>query len=1149
MNINKILILSTIAAMAIVGCSRSEFEPSPSEQDFEKTPIVLSGDISQVYETRANDSGFADGDAIGVYITDYDGENAASLSNTGNRADNMKYTFDEAAYKWNPIREVYWKDKTTHIDVYGYYPYQSVDNVSAMPLTVATAQNDEGTDGNLGGYEASDFLWGKAEDVAPTASRVNIEFRHRMAGMRITLVEGTGFSDGEWAAADKQVLITGIKNNATVNLSTGVVTANGDMSETGITPYHSGSDWRAVVAPQEIAAGATLIKVTVGGYAYKHIRTEATTLAAGKQHNFTIKVNKRAAGDLEFTLSGESVTAWENDPVSHSAVSKTYIVINVDKPGTLDSCIIKKGLDMTKIQNLKLTGEINSRDFAVMNKSMSLLKSLNLKEVKIAATTKGWVGSEYFNDSNEDEIPTSAFQEKTTLTSIILPDRLTKIGYAAFSSCNLTGSLVIPNGVKEIEDYAFNSNSFSGGLTLPESLVRIGVSAFNRCGFSGRLSLPSHLQYIGNYAFDSDGFTGSLYLPESLTYIGELAFAFDKFTGSLSIPQGVTTIKTGAFINCSFNGNLILHNGIVSIEKDAFSGCAFRGVLDLPDELVLIGDSAFAGTGFTGTLVFPSELQKIGDSAFSGCGFIGNLEIPRSVISIGTGAFSGCSGINGVIFNNNVKIGSSAFKNCFDIASIISHSDEPPVVESGAFDGVAKDNFTVEVPETAVTEYKMATGWNEFKRISAYKNFSLRPQMLSAINTKVSRTLTLYADNAWEVQSKPDWIDMSQTSGDGKAELTVTFDEMASGATARTGEVVFKLNDTDYTSSLAVSQYDYQYAEDEIVTLQSASKGNGINLMFLGDGFSAKDVSEGTLLKDINEAVDYFFAIEPYKSYRNYFNVYAGVSVSTESGIGSVNTIVYNKFNTTGKSDAVLGTRNGESGFSDIMKYACKAPSITEETLSKTLIVIIPNTTSYNGSCYLYSDGLAIVYCPMSNIGYPYDFRGVVQKFAGGEGFGKLGDEGIYVNNFIDACICTYPHVREFNNGKMLGWYDNLSLSGKTNEVPWSNLIYHEKYRDVVDIYEGGFYHTRGVFRSEYRSCMDNMVPYYNSISRESIVRRIKQYAGEEFDFDDFVANDSFDVNVTTAAVKSSAYEVRYPGAGPASHAPVFMGERPRLSF
>ena len=65
------------------------------------------------------------------------------------------------------------------------------------------------------------------------------------------------------------------------------------------------------------------------------------------------------------------------------------------------------------------------------------------------------------------------------------------------------------------------------------------------------------------------------------------------------------------------------------------------------------------------------------------------------------------------------------------------------------------------------------------------------------------------------------------------------------------------------------------------------------------------------------------------------------------------------------------------------------------------------------------------------------------------------------------------------------------------------------------------FMHTRGVFRSEQNSCMNNNIPYYSTISRESIVKRIKEYAGEEYSFEEFVANDSREVGTTTKTQSS----------------------------
>ena len=75
---------------------------------------------------------------------------------------------------------------------------------------------------------------------------------------------------------------------------------------------------------------------------------------------------------------------------------------------------------------------------------------------------------------------------------------------------------------------------------------------------------------------------------------------------------------------------------------------------------------------------------------------------------------------------------------------------------------------------------------------------------------------------------------------------------------------------------------------------------------------------------------------------------------------------------------------------------------------------------------------------------------------------------------------------------------------------------------------------NRGVFRSEQTSCMNNNIPYYSAISRESIVKRIKKYAGEEYSFEDFVKNDKGDAGSITRAMNvpyagSRVHTFQYP--------------------
>ena len=1130
-----------------------DYNPSPNGN---KT-ITLSGEIDQVAVTRVNDNGFADGDVMGVYIVDYNGSTPGTLQSSGNRGNNVRHTFDEANYKWTSAYDVYWKDKTTHIDVYGYYPFGSPTDVNNYEFEVAKDQSQEATNETMGGYEASDFLWGKAENIAPTDQVIRIPLRHRMSSAKITLVEGEGFANGEWAGLEKNVLVKNTKRESIIDMATGEVKATGEVASTSIIPYKKDDYYRAIVVPQTISANVELFRITVNGISYTFKKSEAFAYVSGKMHNFSIKVDKKeATGDYTFSLIGESITAWENDDVSHDATMKEYIVIK-SEAGKLDSCITAAGKDLTRLRNLKIIGEITSRDFATMRFKMERLNALNLKEVKIVAGEGGsfeGIKDGSWGECAEDEIPTNALRNKESLVSLVLPDKLKKIGgntggnNGAFAECtSLSGSLVIPEGVEEIGPAAFAAcTSLTGTLSLPSTLKILGTineyapywdGVFYGCNFVCELKLPEGLKVLGAGAFGNcKNLYGELRLPEGLEAIGSSAFeGCENLSGSLTIPQGITSIPDNCFNGTWLGGTLELHDGITTIGDGAFANTGLKGELRLPKDLEVISHNVFYNCDFSGVLVLPKGLHTIGDKSFAyNWRLMGTLEIPENVISIGAGAFAKCRSIEGLIFPEgleSIRYNSSwyedggAFQDCFGIGSIVCKGAIPAYVQEGAFHGVAKDNFTLEVPESAIHLYQSEPGWMDFKRIAAHHELVCRPSIACAINTETTRRLVLNAEGDWEVESMPDWCSLSQTSGSSKAELTLTIHQMPAGSPTRVGEIVFKLKDKDYTHKCTISQYDYMYAEDEIITKQTATKGNngGINLVFLGDGFDAKDISEGKYMAAMEEQIENFFGIEPYKTYRDYFNVHTAIAVSPETGIGAVNTIRYAKFETTFTGGVGL-----RCDYDAVFDYALRIPEVTRENLDQTLIIMVPNSTDYGGICQMWESGAAIAFCPMSTYGYPLDTRGVIQHEAGGHGFGKLGDEYIYHNAFIDFCDCTCcGHVWELQVCFSLGWFQNLSLTGKMHEVPWSHLIFDDRYSDIVDIFEGGYMHTRGVFRSEQNSCMNNDIPYYSTISREAIVKRIKAYAGEEYSFEEFVANDKRDAGVSTRLYDLPTYTGR----------------------
>jgi len=1151
-----------LATMLTSCLSEPDFEPTPQGG----IPINLDGSINQI-PTKVNAQGFEDGDGLGLYAVNYENENQTpgTLMDKGNQVDHVKYVFDEKNWKWTPVRPVYYKDVNTNVDLYAFYPFAEPSSVSAYNFEVQKDQSTARSNGKLAGYEASDFLWGKAENVVPTESAIKVKLNHMMAGVHVILKEGTGFEEaGDFALIDKKVLVTNTTRKASINLSNGKVSPIGGAQATGIVmaPQSDGS-FRAIVVPQTVEAGASLFSITVEGKAYAFAKDAAYEYVAGKLSQFTITINRKLpSGEYELVLDDTQIIDWKEDINTHEGEARQYYCVNCTEPGTLGRLIKADKKNPDKIKNLKVSGKISDEDFYFMRDSMAILEAVNLKESKV-------VDVGYEEVSKDNIIPAHAFYDKISLHYFEFPEQITEILESAFYNTSISGPLILPDSVTIIDYNAFSNCKNLSSLQLSQSLTRIGTSAFYNCmSLSGPLTLPESLIYIGDHAFCCDSysysqpgiqFSGKLHLPKNLEYLGDAAFyGTSGFTGDLVIPDKISEIRGHTFRCSGFTGSLIISSNVTSIGEQAFASCNFSGELVIPENVLQIEERTFENNNFSS--LFLNNVTNVGKGAFSYNRRLVSVDFGHC-ITIGQSAFFGCNTLSALDFSESIQtIQVSAFSDCFGISSIISRADEPPTIMSGAFDGVAKDNFTVEVPENAVTKYKADVQWGEFRRISAHHDFSISRPLARSLNAKTSKTyiLRVPANHDWSIESKPDWVTVSPSSGTGKTEVTVTFAEMTDaevgtfeieltdnygnylGTTAyngRAGEIVFLLNDKDYRSRMTVEQYDYEYGDGDVITLHEATRGNGVNLIFLADCYDAKDIADGSYLKDVEEAYGYYFDVEPYKTYKDYFNVYTVFGESDDSGMGTVNTI----------RDAKFGSQYSLEGispnFETCYEYAAKADA--NIIPGQTLIVMVENTTEYGGICYMWGDGSAVACCPKSADAYPYDFRGIVQHEAGGHGFGKLADEYIYHNAFIQSCDCTCcEHLDGLLGGKALGWYRNLEITGDVHEVGWSHMIFHPQYSNVVDVYEGGYFHSRGVYRSEPTSCMNNNIPYYSAISRQAIVERIMDYAGEEFSLEDFYAKDSDEFGSTTKAfIDAMPVAPMYDNGK--QFAPKYMGDKP----
>lgn len=1111
----------------------------------ERITLEFSALINQNNSSRADENGFADGDRFGVFVVNYSGDDPGTLTLSENQVNNVAVKYDAESGKWTTATDIYWRDNTTPVDVYGYYPfYNGLSDVEAHRFEILADQSVAPSDGDMGAYEASDLLWAKASRVTP-GTRIELTFNHVMAGVKVVLQKGEGFEGDTWEKLPRIVTVDNTTRTAAVDFATGTVTPSG-TPDRNIVMSTEGDTYRAVVVPQSVEAGRSVIGITIDGLTYNFERESGMTYTAGKLHTFTLAIDRREAdGTYTVSLVSEEITPWETDQSSHSFEANSYFVVNVPVAGTLKDCITAAGADYSTVKNLKVTGQLTEEDFTFIREKMSKLACINLKDAKMVhieyrdnlTTGVIWEGPDLYVD---DILPVSALSNMESIRRVILPDGITLLGMGSLRGLRLTSSLIIPETVSVIEAWALSDiHGEEAYIEMPSTLESIGEGAFSGTSAAFDLKLSNTIKYIGGFAFsDTRGATGTFNVPSKLEYLGEDAFGGcgHDLVGDIIIPAGINEIPRSAFSNIGFKQkpNLTIPEGVKTIKEGAFAGIQYASPLIIPESVEIIEGSAFKSTSFpNGSVKFPNNLKYLGRHAFAGCNISGEFTFPASldivlggegdwsgtfcgtqlekitigdnILQIERNAFDGLPNLKYLHIGKNVEsIGSQAFNNAPYLQTVVCLAPTPPQASSDAFVNIYFDKCILEVPESAVEAYRNATGWNQFRNITPHHELAFNISDIACLDKGITREGIIRAEGPWSVSECPEWVHVSPDHADYKANLTITVDPMPAGSEQREGKIVFRLNDKDYTTYTTVRQLAYEYPQDTEIILRAASAGaREVPVFIVGEGFNTDDIARGEYMRRMNETMEQLFAIEPYKSYIDYFTVTTAVACSPDSGTGDVYNVKMNCFD----SEGVIPDQG------KLKDYVSRVSSHAGSNMSNALIIMVSNYNSFTGWSEIDWDG-----CTMAGIGiiddvYPYDQRGLVQHFAGGEAFAGLGNEAVEHFEHIRGCTCPFCNdLGRFNDLKGRGLFANLTMSSKMSDAPWSDFIFHPKYSSMVDMWEGGFRHLRGVWRSEVNSVMNTYIAYYNTISRYAIYREIMRRSGSPASLDDFIANDKIEI-------------------------------------
>ena len=296
-----------------------------------------------------------------------------------------------------------------------------------------------------------------------------------------------------------------------------------------------------------------------------------------------------------------------------------------------------------------------------------------------------------------------AFQNRTDLKTVMIPDSVTEIQWRAFDGC-----INISN------------------VTLSKNLKTMGERTFGDCKKITQIEIPKSLDKGGEW--NAGAFAGCTNLKKVTFEKGTTKIANNLFSGctgieEINIPDTVTEIKSYAFSGCTKLSSVNIPDSVTSIEFRAFGGCIGLTNMVMPDSVIKIEGYAFAGCSNISNLTLSKNLETMGERTFGDCEKITQIEIPKSLDKGGewnAGAFAGCTNLKKVTFEKGTtKIANNLFSGCTGIEEI-NIPDIVTEIKSYAFSGCTKLS-SVNIPgSVSKIEYRAFNGCSVLKKISIF---------------------------------------------------------------------------------------------------------------------------------------------------------------------------------------------------------------------------------------------------------------------------------------------------------------------------------------------------------------------------------------------------------------------------------------------
>ena len=283
------------------------------------------------------------------------------------------------------------------------------------------------------------------------------------------------------------------------------------------------------------------------------------------------------------------------------------------------------------------------------------------------------------------------------------------IGDSAFENRTDLRTVMIPDSVTEIEAYSFNNCTNLSNVTLSKNLESMGSSAFGNCDGLTQIEIPKSLESCdisyGSYGpFRDCDKLKKVKFEEGTTVIATMLFHHCTGIEEIEIPDTVTIIKDSAFEECTNLRSVQIPDTVTKIEPEAFQNCVGLTNIRIPDSVTRIDGGAFYGCSNLVNVTLSKNLESMGNSAFGNCDKLTEIEIPKSLTSCDIfygsyGPFRDCDKLKKVKFEEGTTvIATMLFHHCTGIEEI-EIPDTVTIIKDSAFEECTNLK-SIQIPNT-----------------------------------------------------------------------------------------------------------------------------------------------------------------------------------------------------------------------------------------------------------------------------------------------------------------------------------------------------------------------------------------------------------------------------------------------------------------